>query len=183
MAEEVGVEKPVVPIVEKPAEPMAKKYSDEDRNAFELKAKGEATANLLKELGVESTGKLKEDMKLLKKIQDEGKTEAERNAAAAKDATDGKTAAERRADIAEMKIEALTLGVDKTRLDDLIILAEKEEGATIAEKVKNAIEKRPWLKGEDKPADFGGKVKGQTLDERAKLQAQINEGFGIKPAK
>jgi hypothetical protein len=182
MAEEKPVIEPppAAPVVVPPVVDETKKYTDKDVNDIVAKGKAEAVSAALKELGIASTEDAKKNLAALKAWQDSQKTETQKAADLAKEAVDGRTAAERRADIAEMKVEALAAGVGKDMLDDLITLAEKEEGKTIAEKVKAAIDKRPWLKGADKPGEFGAKIKGQAPDEKAQAQAAVNAAFGIK---
>lgn len=164
---------------EKKAE-APKKYTDDDVNNIVAKGKADAVSDVLKELGIPTVADAKKNLAALKAWQDSQKTDAQKALDDAKAATEAKTAAERRAEIAEMKAEALRVGVDPEKLEDAIALAEKAEGATPADKVKATIEKRAWLLGDKKPDEFGAKVKGQDVDAKAKAQAEVNAAFGLK---
>ncbi len=178
--------KPVEPVQSQtttpttPQEPPAKKYSEEERNAFELKAQEKATASLLKDLGVESTGKLKDDLKLLRQMQDKGKTEAERAEAAAKEATEKLAAAESRALAAELKADGLAAGIDPKKIDRAAKIIATYEGETSADKVAAFLAENPEFLASAKPAEFGASIKNGGISEQDQMLALLKKQAGIK---
>lgn len=156
------------------------KYTDSQLNDMLAARQGEQVAKLLKELGAESTGKLKDDMKALKALQDANKTEAEKLAASAKEATDKLTAAETRALNAEIKAELLGAGVPKDKIDRALKLVPGYEGETVEAKVAALVKEFPEFKGAA-GQNFGGASKNQGADENATLLAQARAAAGLKP--
>lgn len=172
-----------------PAKPELK-YTDDQVNAFKADAKKEAVAQLLKEAGVESTGKLKEDLAALKKIQDADKTEAQRLADDNKAKDEKLTAAETRALKAEAKAEALALGVSKEAVDDFVTImtaSETKDGETIAAKAARILEAKPIFKGAAPkptiPQGMGGKIKNQGTPEAVAAAEAFGNALGLKTAK
>lgn len=164
-----------------PADPKpVPKYTDEDVNNLTVKAKAEAVAGMLKDLGVESTGKLKEDLKTLKDIQDKGKTEAERLAAQAKEFETGKQAAEAEAMAVKTENAALKAGVQADKVDRFVKLAAGYEG-TPAERVAAAIKDFPEFKGQASGGQsFGAHSRDQGADDKATMTAELEKAMGLK---
>jgi hypothetical protein len=159
--------------------PPAKKYTDEDVNNMIARGKADAVAATLKELGLASVDDAKKNLATLKAWQDSQKTAEQKAKDDAAAADKRASEAEARALQADLRVEALRAGVDPEKLDDALVLAEKAQGATPADKVKSTLEKRPWLFAKGAPESFGASVKGQKLDEKAKMQADVNAAFGL----
>lgn len=163
-----------------PTDQKHAKYTDDDLNNIVIKTKAEQTAALLKELGVESTGKLKEDLKTLKEIQDKGKTEAERLAASAKEATDKLTTAEAEALAAKTENAALRAGVHPDKVERFVKLAAGYEG-TPAERVAAMLKDFPEFKGSITGGqDFGSKSKDQGGNATDAMRARVEASMGLK---
>jgi len=163
------------------AEKPVAKYTDEDMNNLVTKAKAEATAALLKEHGLESTGKLKDDLKALKAFRESSQTEAEKLAASAKEANDKLSASEARAMAAELKAEALAAGVDPKKLDRALKLAASSDGESPADKVASLLKDFPEFKVASAGGqDFGGKSKDQGGDKSAAAADQLRAAMGMR---
>ena len=139
-----------------------------------------AVGKLLKELGVESTGKLKDDLKLLKDVQDKDKTEAEKLAGQNKEFGEKLTAAEARAIAAETKAEAMIQGVDPAKVDRAAKLIPAYDGETAADKVKAFLAENPeFLSAKGPVMPTTGKVKSEVGGNTA-LKTQIANAFSLK---
>jgi uncharacterized small protein (DUF1192 family) len=165
-----------------PAEPAEKKYSDKELNDIIKGKQTEQVDKLLKDLGIESTGSLKDRIAALKKYEDEHKTELDKEKEGRTAAEKARAEAEARANKAEAKAEALALGVPKDKVDDFITLAMGEEGATMAAKVAAALEKRPYFKEAAAPEapNLGQRIKTQTTPEVDAAKAAFNAALGIR---
>lgn len=164
-----------------PAEPP-KTFTADEVNGLVTRSKAEATASLLKELGVESTGKLKDDLKLLKDMQDKGKSDAEKKAEEAVNEKKRADTAEARALTAETRASALELGIDPKKVDRAVKLIPAYDGQTPAEKVAAFLLENPEFKAQDTPGlpNIGGKSKNQGADPLAQVQATLEQAMGIK---
>jgi hypothetical protein len=172
--EEVKTEEVAVP---------EKKYTDDDINKIVASRKGEAVEKLLKDLGMSDAGTLKENLAKLKAFEDSQKTEVEKQTAAltAKDAE--AQAARKEADEARAEVEAVRQGVNPDKAGKLVklALAGGYEGATIADKVKAALEDFPEFKGAVPIVpSLGARIKSQTTPETDKIRNEFRAGLGIK---
>ena len=165
-----------------PAEPP-KTYTEAELGAIISRKEGAAIEKVLKDLGLPSVDDAKKNLAALKTWQDSQKTEAEKAAATAKEATDKLTAAESRAFAAEMKADAMAAGIDPKKLDRAVKIIATYDGKTSADKVAAFLAENPEFKAGTTPPEFGGKIKGEAVDEKAKVAAEINAAFGIKPKK
>ena len=147
-----------------------------------IKAKeGAAVAKLLKEAGVESTGKLKEDLAALKTWQDSQKSEVQRIQDEAKANGEKLTAAEARAIAAETKVEAMAQGVDPAKVDRAAKLIPAYDGETAAEKVKAFLAENPEFAVKGGPVmPTTGVVKAGAGSTTEALKASVGKAFGLK---
>jgi len=135
-----------------------KSYTQAQINSMMANEKRTARQALLKELGFE----VKDDQSFtdtlanIKKTLDAGKSEQQLDKEAKNKAEGDAKAATARAELAEMKVSALTAGVNPKRLDDMIILAQ----AKIA-KGQTADQAFADLK-KDYPDAFGAEASGGT---------------------
>jgi hypothetical protein len=165
------------------------KYTDEQVNEIVKGKEAAAVAKILKEAGVESTGKLKDDLKALKEFQDSRKTEAEKTAETLK-AKDSETAlAKREAEEARAEVAAVRLGVDPDKAAKVVklALAGGYEGDTVADKVKAVLADFPEFKkgegkGEPVPDGLAGKVKNQGGTAMEQANSQLDKIFGKSKA-
>jgi hypothetical protein len=150
------------------------------------KAKGDSIAALLKEHGLESTGKLKEDLKVLKDFRDKDKTEAQKLADANKETGEKLTAAETRALAAEVKVQAMIAGVDPAKVERAAKLIPAYDGDTPQAKVEAFLKENPEFKatgGQQVPPGAGSKVKNQGTPEAMKAMADARAAMGLPPLK
>lgn len=135
-----------------------KNYTQAQINSMMANEKRTARQALLKELGFE----VKDDQSFtdtlagIKKTLDAGKTQQQLDQEAKNKAEDDAKNANARAEAAEMKVSALTAGVNPARLDDMILLAQ----AKIA-KGQTADQAFADLK-KDYPDAFGTESSGGT---------------------
>lgn len=180
MAEEV-VQPVVTPEVIETPETKPSGLTNKEVNDLIKAKESAAVAKLLKEAGVESTGKLKEDLAALKTWQESQKTEAEKLAGQNKEYGEKLTAAEARALAAETKAEAMIAGVDPAKVDRAAKLIPAYDGETAADKVKAFLAENPeFLAAKGPVMPTTGKVKGgqdPTLDA---LKANVGKAFGLK---
>ena len=158
-----------------------KNYTQAQINAMMANEKRTARQAILKELGFEfkDDASFDETIKGIKSTLDAGKTEQQRDKEA-KDKAEGEAKdANARAAAAEMKVSALTAGVNPTRLDDMILLAQ----AKIA-KGQTADQAFADLK-KDYPDAFGTEASGGTGSHvnPAKKTGDDGESRGARLAK
>lgn len=165
-----------------PVEPP-KTYTQDELQGIVARKEAGAIEKVLKDLGIPSMDDAKKNLTALKAWQDSQKTEAEKAAATAKDATDKLTAAESRALAAEMKADGLAAGIDPKKIDRAVKIIGTYDGDTSAKKVEAFLAENPEFKASATPAEFGGKVKNQPVDEMAKAAAELDKAFGLKPKK
>ena len=135
-----------------------KSYTQAQINSMMANEKRTARQALLKELGfeVKDDQSFTDTLASIKKTLDAGKSEQQLDKEAKKKAEGDAKAATARAEMAEMKVSALTAGVNPKRLDDMIILAQ----AKIA-KGQTADQAFADLK-KDYPDAFGAEASGGT---------------------
>lgn len=104
----------------------SKSYTQKQLSAMMAKEKRTARQALLKELGfdTEDDQSYQTTIASIKKTLDAGKTQQQLDQEAKTKAEDEAKEANARAALAEMKISALTAGVNPEHLDDMIILAQ-----------------------------------------------------------
>ena len=135
-----------------------KSYTQAQINAMMANEKRTARQALLKELGfdVKDDQSFTDTLAGIKKTLDAGKTQQQLDQEAKNKAEGEAKDANARAELAEMKVAALTAGVNPKRLDDMIILAQ----AKIA-KGQKADQAFADLK-KDYPDAFGAESSGGT---------------------
>lgn len=135
-----------------------KNYTQAQINAMMANEKRTARQAILKELGFEfkDDKSFDETIKGIKTTLDAGKTQQQLDKEAKNKAEDDAKNANARAEAAEMKVSALTAGVNPARLDDMILLAQ----AKIA-KGQTAEQAFADLK-KDYPDAFGAEASGGT---------------------
>ena len=103
-----------------------KNYTQAQINAMMANEKRTARQALLKELGfdVKDDQSFTDTLAGIKKTLDAGKTQQQLDQEAKNKAEGEAKDAKARAELAEMKVSALTAGVNPKRLDDMIILAQ-----------------------------------------------------------
>lgn len=165
-------------------QPAGKTYTDAELSGIIARKQSEQVDKLLKDLGIESQGSLKDRISALKKYEDAHKSEMDK-------AVEGKTAAERaaqeaiaRAEKAEAKAEALIAGVDPGKMDRFMRLALTYDGETVQDKVAAAIKENPEFKmqgtGAGPAPALGGKVKNQGAPADQAATAAFRAALGLK---
>lgn len=176
-----GAPAPVAPPADPKPEDLPSKLTNKEVNDLIQANKQEAVVNLLKEIGVESTGKLKEDLKTLKAWQDSQKTEGQKLTDDLKAEKAGRETAEQRANIAEAIVDAIDAGVDPKKAKKAIKVISEYEGETTAAKTEAFLKEFPEFKASTAPViPNSGRVKGgqdPTLDA---LKANVGKAFGLK---
>lgn len=151
------------------------------------KGKAEAVAGLLKEHGIESTGRLKDDLKALKDFRDKDKTEAQKLADLTKEQGEKLTASEARAQAAEIKVQAMILGVDPAKVERAAKLIPAYDGDDPKAKVEAFLKENPEFKATGAaapvPQGAGGRIKNQGTPEAMKAAADIRAAMGLPPLK
>lgn len=135
-----------------------KTYTQAQINSMMANEKRTARQALLKELGFEVTDdkSYADTVTGIKKTLDAGKTQQQLDQEAKNKAEGEAKDANNRAALAEMKVAALTAGVNPKRLDDMIILAQaKIAGGQQADQVFEVLKK-------DYPDAFGAESSGGT---------------------
>ena len=158
-----------------------KSYTQAQINAMMANEKRTARQALLKELGfdVKDDQSFTDTLAGIKKTLDAGKTQQQLDQEAKNKAEGEAKDATARAELAEMKVSALTAGVNPKRLDDMIILAQ----AKIA-KGQTADQAFADLK-KDYPDAFGVEASGGTGSHvnPAKKTGDDGESRGTRLAK
>lgn len=158
-----------------------KNYTQAQINAMMANEKRTARQAILKELGFEfkDDASFDETIKGIKTTLDAGKTQQQLDKEAKTKAEGEAKDAKARAEAAEMKVSALTAGVNPTRLDDMILLAQ----AKIA-KGQTAEQAFADLKN-DYPDAFGAEASGGTGNHvnPAKKTGNDGESRGARLAK
>jgi len=180
MADEIKVESAPVAPVAAPAPEPTKAYTEAEIGAIVARKEGAAVEKVLKELGLPSVDDAKKNLAALKAWQDSQKTEAEKAAAAAKEATDKLSAAEARALAAELKADSLAAGIDPKKIDRSVKIIATYDGKTSADKVAAFLAENPEFKANGKPEEFGGPVKNQNVDAKAAAAEEVKKAFGLK---
>jgi uncharacterized small protein (DUF1192 family) len=159
-----------------------KTYTEEEVNGLLARKQSEQVDRMLKDLGIESSGTLKERIAALKKYEDEHKTEIQKEKEARTAAETRLQEAQTRADKAEAKAEALAVGVPAAKAERFVKIAMTYEGETVAEKVAAAIKDNPEFRGETAPEipNANTKVKSQGSPEADKVRAAFNAALGLK---
>ena len=135
-----------------------KSYTQAQINAMMANEKRTARQALLKELGfdVKDDQSFTDTLAGIKKTLDAGKTQQQLDQEAKTKAEGEAKDATARAELAEMKVSALTAGVNPKRLDDMIILAQAK-----ISKGQTADQAFADLK-KDYPDAFGAEASGGT---------------------
>ena len=158
-----------------------KNYTQAQLNAMMANEKRTARQAILKELGFEfkDDASFDETIKGIKTTLDAGKTQQQLDKEAKTKAEGEAKDAKARAEAAEMKVSALTAGVNPTRLDDMILLAQAKmaKGQT-AEQAFADLKK-------DYPDAFGAEASGGTGNHvnPAKKTGNDGESRGARLAK
>lgn len=137
---------------------QGKSYTQTQLNSMMANEKRTARNALLKELGfdVSDDKSYQDTVANIKKTLDAGKTQQQLDQEAKNKAEGEAKDAQARAELAEMKVSALTAGVNPKRLDDMIILAQAKIAAG-----KTADQAFADLK-KDYPDAFGAGSSGGT---------------------
>lgn len=160
---------------------IPKTYSEEELNGIVARRKSEEVDSLLKDLGIESKGSLKDRLAALKKYEDEHKSELDKE-------KEGKSAAEKardeaitRAERAEAKAEALALGVDPEKIDRFLKVVGAYDGDTMTAKVKAALEDLPDFKSQGiKIPNLKTQIKNQSTPEVDQAKAAFGAALGLQ---
>jgi hypothetical protein len=162
-----------------------KKYSDKDLNDIIKGKSSEAQTKILKELGVEDIAAAKSRLAKLKELEDKDKTDSEKTAEALKAKEAEAAASKREAEEARGAIEAIKLGVPAERAEKFVKIALTYDGATVADKMKAALEDLPEFKGEGKPSlpNLNTKTGGKAGNAKDEALALARESMGIRKEK
>ena len=169
-------------------EPAGKSYTQEQINSMMANEKRTARQALLKELGfdIKDDKSFTDTMANIKKTLDAGKTQQQLDAEARKKAEDAQKTAEGRATQLEMKVAALSAGVNPEFLDDVITLASAKVNDSITiDKVITEMktkypsffkesESKPGTGSPANPAKKGGN--NESLGQRLAKQHKANPG-------
>lgn len=159
-----------------------KSYTQEQLNSMMANEKRTARQALLKELGLEYKDDegFKTQMSNIKKTLDAGKTQQQLDAEAKKAAEAARDEANAKATQLEMKVAALSAGVNPDYLDDIITLAVPKvtEEKPIAKVLEELKTKYPTMFGEvQKNTGTGGSTRGSAR------KSTEEEGLGARLAK
>lgn len=164
-----------------PAEPEKKAMTQAEIDALVAGAKKEGGEKLWKKHGFDNEKAFEDFLAAAKVEADAKKTEAQKDKEAKDVAEKKANEAAARADKAEARAEAFLQGVSKDKVDDIVALAMNEEGATMADKIKAAIEKRPWAKetvvAQQVPSQ-NAKIHSQFTPSMQAADAQLDAVFG-----
>lgn len=160
--------------------PAPKTYSEEELNGIVARRKSEEVDSLLKDLGIESKGSLKDRIAALKKYEDEHKSELDKEKESRTTAEKARDEAISRAERAEAKAEALGMGVDPEKIDRFLKVVGAYDGDTMSAKVKAALEDLPDFKVQGvKIPNLKTPIKNQTTPEADAAKAAFNSALGI----
>lgn len=159
-----------------------KSYTQEQLNAMMANEKRTARQAILKELGLEykDDKDFKTQMATIKKTLDAGKTQQQLDAEAKKAAEAARDEANAKATQLEMKVVALSAGVNPDYVDDIITLAAPKvtEEKPITKVLEELKTKYPTLFGEtQKNTGTGGSTRGSNR------KSTDEEGLGARLAK
>lgn len=159
-----------------------KSYTQEQLNTMMANEKRTARQAILKELGLEykDDKDFKTQMSNIKKTLDAGKTQQQLDAEAKKAAEAARDEANAKATQLEMKVAALSAGVNPDCMDDIITLAAPKvtEEKPIAKVLEELKTKYPAMFGEtQKNTGTGGSTRGSNR------KSTGEEGLGARLAK
>ena len=159
-----------------------KSYTQEQLNAMMANEKRTARQAILKELGLEykDDKDFRTQMATIKKTLDAGKTQQQLDAEAKKAAEAARDEANAKATQLEMKVAALSAGVNPDCVDDIITLAAPKvtEEKPIAKVLEELKTKYPAMFGEtQKNTGTGGSTRGSNR------KSTGEEGLGARLAK
>ena len=163
-------------------QPEGKSYTQEQLNAMMANEKRTARQAILKELGLEykDDKDFKTQMANIKKTLDAGKTQQQLDAEAKKAAEAARDEANAKATQLEMKVAALSAGVNPGCVDDIITLAAPKvtEEKPITKVLEELKTKYPAMFGEtQKNTGTGGSTRGSNR------KSTEEEGLGARLAK
>ena len=163
-------------------QPEGKSYTQEQLNAMMANEKRTARQAILKELGLEykDDKDFKTQMANIKKTLDAGKTQQQLDAEAKKAAEAARDEANAKATQLEMKVAALSAGVNPDCVDDIITLAAPKvtEEKPITKVLEELKTKYPAMFGEtQKNTGTGGSTRGYSR------KSTDEEGLGARLAK
>lgn len=163
-------------------QPEDKSYTQEQLNAMMANEKRTARQAILKELGLEykDDKDFKTQMANIKKTLDAGKTQQQLDAEAKKAAEAARDEANAKATQLEMKVAALSAGVNPDCVDDIITLAAPKvtEEKPITKVLEELKTKYPAMFGEtQKNTGTGGSTRGSNR------KSTDEEGLGARLAK
>ncbi len=163
-------------------QPEGKSYTQEQLNAMMANEKRTARQAILKELGLEykDDKDFKTQMANIKKTLDAGKTQQQLDAEAKKAAEAARDEANAKATQLEMKVAALSAGVNPDCVDDIITLAAPKvtEEKPITKVLEELKTKYPAMFGEtQKNTGTGGSTRGSNR------KSTEEEGLGARLAK
>ena len=163
-------------------QPEGKSYTQEQLNAMMANEKRTARQAILKELGLEykDDKDFKTQMANIKKTLDAGKTQQQLDAEAKKAAEAARDEANANATQLEMKVAALSAGVNPDCVDDIITLAAPKvtEEKPITKVLEELKTKYPAMFGEtQKNTGTGGSTRGSNR------KSTDEEGLGARLAK
>lgn len=163
-------------------QPEGKSYTQEQLNAMMANEKRTARQAILKELGLEykDDKDFKTQMANIKKTLDAGKTQQQLDAEAKKAAEAARDEANAKATQLEMKVAALSAGVNPDCVDDIITLAAPKvtEEKPITKVLEELKTKYPAMFGEtQKNTGTGGSTRGSNR------KSTDEEGLGARLAK
>lgn len=135
--------------------------------------------SFLKKFGFEDTGKMGEALKQFKELQESQMSEVEKAKKRAEELEAELGTLRETATKAEIKSEALALGVDPEKLETVLKLAPAYDGETAADKIKALLEEVPGLKKAEKGPEFGGASGNKSPDAKETTLQNIYKAAGI----
>lgn len=148
-----------------------------DKNNIIIKAKDEAITNLLSELGIESTGKLKDKLSAFKAWEDSQKTELERAQAEAERIAADLEAERKSKKALDNKVIALSKNIPNEKVDKYLKLAEAYPDVELSQALDMAIEEFPFEQSKNNTvARFGTQTVNQGGGEN-EIESQMSKFF------
>lgn len=163
-----------------PESPVKQEMTQKEIDALISGAKKEGAERVWQKSGFASEKEFDDFVKAAKAEADAKKSETQKEKERADKAESDKKMLEDRVNKAEAKAEALALGVSADKADDLVVLSMAEKGETVADRVKAALEKRPWFKEAiiAQVPRLDTRVRNQTSASMQAADAELDKVFG-----
>ena len=158
-----------------------KTFSQKDVDSMLSDRLAKQEKSMLKKFGFEDAGKLGDALKQFKEMQESQMSDLEKAQARNAELETEIETLRGTATKAELKSEALALGVNPEKLETVLKLAPAYDGETSTDKIKALLEDVPGLKSEEKPQgpSFGGPAGGKTPDKNETMMNAAYKAAGL----